>query len=221
MEPPRPWADAERREKMAHCAQCQGKYCKEGDLTKAPKDCPSAGVSHQTTLGRYSQEELEWSRQGVRVEGNNFPRNTRIEEIMDYAQRLGYHKLGLAFCVGLSEEAATVSRVFRANGFAVESVCCKNGAVLKTELGFSPQEKGIRPGMMCNPVGQAAVLDEAGCDFNVLLGLCVGHDTLFIRHSQAPVTVLAVKDRATGHNPLAPVYCADGYFKRVYGFLKK
>ena len=205
---------------MAHCAECQGKYCREGDLTKAPKDCPSLGVTPEETLGRYCGEELEWAREGAKVEGNNYPNNTRIEEIMDYAHRLGYHKLGLAFCLGLEKEAAVVSRIFRANGFEVESVCCKNGAVPKSGLGLMPED-GICPGMMCNPVGQAAVLDGAGCQLNVILGLCVGHDTLFIRHSQAPVTVLAAKDRATGHNPLAPVYCADGYFKRVFEFTKK
>ena len=44
------------------------------------------------------------------------------------------------------------------------------------------------------------------------MGLCVGHDSLFFRHSEAPVTVLAVKDRVLGHNPLAAVYLADGYY---------
>jgi uncharacterized metal-binding protein len=51
-----------------------------------------------------------------------------------------------------------------------------------------------------------------GTDLNVLMGLCVGHDSLFFRHSAAPVTVLAVKDRVLGHNPLAAVYQADGYY---------
>ena len=206
---------------MAHCAECQGKYCRDekGDLSKAPKDCPSLGVSQEETLARYQGEELDWARVGAQVEGNDYPRHTRVEEIMDYAHRLGYHKLGLAFCSGLADEAAVVSKIFRANGFEVESVCCKNGAAPKTGLGLGPGDS-ICPGSMCNPVGQAEVLNQAGCQFDVILGLCVGHDTLFIRHAQAPVTLLAAKDRATGHNPLAPVYCADGYFKRVYHFIE-
>ena len=33
----------------------------------------------------------------------------------------------------------------------------------------------------------------------------------------APVTVLAVKDRVTGNNPCAAIYGADGYFKNTFG----
>ncbi|KJS88133.1 MAG: metal-binding protein, partial [Peptococcaceae bacterium BICA1-8] len=43
--------------------------------------------------------------------------------------------------------------------------------------------------------------------------LCVGHDSLFIKYSHAPVTVLAVKDRVLAHNPLAALYCAESYYK--------
>ena len=70
--------------------------------------------------------------------------------------------------------------------------------------------------VMCNPIGQAEILNEAGTEFNVVMGLCVGHDTLFFKYIESPVTVLAVKDRVTGHNPLAPVYCAQGYYKNKF-----
>jgi uncharacterized metal-binding protein len=48
---------------------------------------------------------------------------------------------------------------------------------------------------------------------NVLLGLCVGHDSLFFKYTEAPGTVLAVKDRLLGHNPLAAVYNVDSYYR--------
>jgi uncharacterized metal-binding protein len=41
----------------------------------------------------------------------------------------------------------------------------------------------------------------------------VGHDTLFIKCSKAPVTVFAVKDRVLAHNPIAALYLSDGYYK--------
>ena len=66
---------------------------------------------------------------------------------------------------------------------------------------------------MCNPIAQAKLLNEEKTDFNIVLGLCVGHDTLFFKSSEAPVTVLAVKDRALAHNPLGALYLSDGYFK--------
>ena len=58
----------------------------------------------------------------------------------------------------------------------------------------------------CNPAEQARLLDEAGSQFSIVLGLCVGHDSIFYRHSRAPVTTLVVKDRVLGHNPVAVLY---------------
>lgn len=55
---------------------------------------------------------------------------------------------------------------------------------------------------MCNPIAQAELLNEAGTELNIIVGLCVGHDALFIRHSKAPVTVLAAKDHVYDNAPL-------------------
>jgi len=81
-----------------------------------------------------------------------------------------------------------------------------------------PVEEKILPGQrqpMCNPLGQAAVLDAEGCELNILLGLCVGDDVLFIKHSNAPVTVLAVKDRVLAHNPLGALYTSRNFYTRL------
>ena len=42
-----------------------------------------------------------------------------------------------------------------------------------------------------------------------------GHDSLFFKYSTAPVTVLAVKDRVTGHNPLAAIYLSESYYRKI------
>ena len=47
------------------------------------------------------------------------------------------------------------------------------------------------------------------------VGLCVGHDSLFYKYSQAPVTTLITKDRVTGHNPAAALYLSGGYYSRL------
>ncbi|MBM3241134.1 DUF1847 domain-containing protein [Candidatus Poribacteria bacterium] len=52
---------------------------------------------------------------------------------------------------------------------------------------------------------------------NVIMGLCMGHDILFSKFSQAPVTTLVVKDRAMCHNPAAPLvnrYWRDTFLKK-------
>ena len=54
-------------------------------------------------------------------------------------------------------------------------------------------------------------------DLNVIIGLCVGHDSLFIKYSKALVTTLITKDRVLGHNPAAALYTSGFYYKRLLG----
>lgn len=92
---------------------------------------------------------------------------------------------------------------------------CKTGSIPKDRAGV-PADYRVRPGpyeVMCNPIAQAELLNKEGTQFNICLGLCVGHDSLFYKYSKALVTTLVAKDRATGNNPAAAIYCADGYFK--------
>jgi uncharacterized metal-binding protein len=146
------------------------------------------------------------------------PTKTRILEIAEFARRMGYRRLGLAFCIGLSREAALAARVLRAQGLEVASVVCKAGRASKERvLGLTDRDKVFQgtDESACNPLLQARLLEQAGVQLHVLLGLCVGHDSLFIREATVPVTVLAVKDRVTGHNPLAALYTSDTYYQRL------
>ena len=68
---------------------------------------------------------------------------------------------------------------------------------------------------MCNPIYQACLLNQEKSQLNIQLGLCVGHDSLFFKYAEAPTTVLAVKDRVTGHNPLAAIYLSESYYRKV------
>ena len=136
---------------------------------------------------------------------------------MDFARRIGATKLGIAHCVGLMHEARLARDIFAANGFEVYAVCCKVGSVAKEKIGLKDEDK-VRPGQyetLCSPVGQAALLAKAGTQLNVVMGLCVGHDSLFFLHSKAPATVLIAKDRVTGHNPVAALYTSHSYYRRL------
>jgi uncharacterized metal-binding protein len=148
------------------------------------------------------------------------PAKPRLEEIIEFARKMNYKKLGLVFCMGLRREARVTARILESSGFEVVSVGCKVGGIHKERIGVKDNEK-INIGCeetMCNPIAQAAVVNDAGTDFNVLLGLCVGHDSLFFKHAESPTTVFAVKDRVLGHNPLGVVYTAESYYPR---FLSK
>jgi len=63
---------------------------------------------------------------------------------------------------------------------------------------------------------QAKLLNAAGTDLNILMGLCVGHDSMFYKYSEALVTTLVSKDRVLAHNPVAAIYQSDKYLTRVY-----
>ncbi len=200
---------------MYTCAECARWGCDSGDESAYPAGCPSRDADRDALLAAYREgADREIARNAALVEAHGYCRLTRIEEIMDFARRSGFTRLGIAFCIGLQREAKVFSKVLRANGFTVDSVACKNASLPKDELGLEEADK-VEPGSyepMCNPVGQARALARAGTELNVLLGLCVGHDSLLMKHSVAPVTVLAAKDRVLGHNPLAALYLADGYY---------
>lgn len=143
-------------------------------------------------------------------------KNTRIEETIELAKKCGFKKLGLAFCAGLPKEASMLTDILENNGFQVVSARCKVGAAPKETIGIRPDQKIRGPQnweSMCNPISQAKIMNAEKVDLAILLGLCVGHDTLFLKYCKVPVTVLAAKDRVTGHSPLAPLY--SSYYNRL------
>lgn len=204
------------------CPLCGVKACTcEHNAKKLPSFCPMALESEQ--LAAIEREYLDDEKlrtlacESARTEAAGYCRNTRIEEIMDFASRIGATRLGVAHCVGLMEEARTACEVFASNGFEVEAVCCKVGSIRKEQLGLKDEEK-VHPGnfeALCNPVAQASLLAKAGTQLNVVIGLCVGHDSLFFMKSRAPVTVLVAKDRVLGHNPVAALYTSHSYYRRL------
>lgn len=157
------------------------------------------------------------ARAAAEVEGLFYGKKTRVEEIMEFATRIGAKKIGIATCVGLVEEAKIFAAILAAKGWDYYSVVCKVGAVDKTAIGIREDHK-LHPGThesMCNPILQARILNYHHTDLNVVIGLCVGHDSLFIKYSEALVTTLVVKDRVTGHNPAAALYTAHSYYRRL------
>jgi len=205
---------------MTSCAECRALTCSAAGAQPLPKDCPAVQLPevYRAAAGLMAGE-VELALWAARVESRGYCRWTRVEEIMEFARGLGWSHLGLAFCVGLRHEASTAASIFRANGFTVSSVICKTGAVDKAELGLDDRDK-LKPGQpeaMCYPVAQAELLNHLGTQFNVVVGLCVGHDSLFFKHSRAPVTVLVAKDRVLAHNPAGALYTAGGYYRRLAG----
>ena len=148
------------------------------------------------------------------VESEGYLRMTRVEEIMAFARKIGAKKLGIATCVGLIRESRTLASILRANGFEVYGAACKVGSVPKSEVGIEEHNELVGD-YMCNPILQAKILNEEKTELNLVVGLCVGHDSLFYKYSEALVTTVVTKDRVTGHNPAAVLYNAESYYKRL------
>jgi uncharacterized metal-binding protein len=215
-----------------NCAKCPAaeKICR-GPEGKGPGWCPTKNLEEvwKPAVACYLDPEVrEFARVASVQEGECYanreetpyvpqPVKTRLQELIEFSRRMGYRRIGMAFCGGLSEEASVLADILQAHGFEVVSVTCKVGGVPKETIGIKDEEK-IRIGRfepMCNPISQARILNAAGTDFNVMLGLCIGHDALFLRHVQGLTTVFAVKDRVTGHNPMAALYTARSYYRRL------
>lgn len=210
------------------CAYCPPtvRACRQGESDRrGPGFCPTKvdpQVLAAARSGYDSTETRTVSREAAVVEAEGYCRWTRVEEIVQFAKRMGFRKLGIANCISFVDHSRVLSGILESHGFEVVSVACKTGSIPKEELGLADHEK-VRPGQfeaLCNPVAQAELLNEHGCEFNVVMGLCVGHDSLFFRHAKALTTVLVAKDRVLGHNPLAALHLADSYYSKVWGPLK-
>jgi uncharacterized metal-binding protein len=221
-------------QELAGCARCpiqtRDRLCQTED-GKSPSFCPTN--NYQAVVDAAAEELkkpdiLEFARQASIQESEGYanreigyehvkPVKPRIQETIEFARRMNYKRLGLAFCLGLRPEAKIVEKLFASQGFEVVSALCKMGRTPKEDIGVRDDQK-INIGCfesMCNPIAQAFVMNEEKTEFNIIMGLCVGHDSLFLKYADAPCTVLAAKDRLLGHNPLAAIYTIDTYYRSL------
>lgn len=222
------------KKEMPGCARCPYKkpdrLCQNED-GKSPSFCPTENLPEDVSRALEQLEQpdvFEFLKQASIQEGDGYanreqgyeylkPVKPRIVEVIEFAKRMNYQRLGFAFCLGLTKEAGIVDKILSSNGFEVVSSVCKVGRIPKEVIDIRQDQK-IRFGEfepMCNPIAQAFLLNEARTEFNIMMGLCVGHDAMFLKYVEAPCTVLAVKDRLLGHNPLAAIYTADSYYRSL------
>ncbi len=203
--------------KTRSCIDCGTVNCNKMDK-QFPEFCVTTGTVTEEDFAyvreKYAEEENKKSMVAAAcVEYEGYCQLTRVQEIMDYAKRMGAKKLGIATCVGLIRESRMLAKIFRAHGFEVYGVACKVGCIPKHEVGI-PMECVELGRNICNPILQAKLLNDAHTDLNVVVGLCVGHDSLFYKYSEALVTTAVTKDRVLGHNPVAALYTTEGYYKK-------
>ena len=200
---------------MFTCASCAVLACRKGEDERGdmPKNCPMRRTEEMEAVRRkyHADPAVErFHKTSSLVEAEGYARWPRVREVIEFCKKLGYKKIGVAFCVGLRTEAAAFCDLLRRHGLEPVSVICSAGGMDKRDFGIA-REQFVHPEnereTICNPIGQAEMLRFAGTEFNVAVGLCVGHDSLFLKHSHVLATVLIAKDRALGHNPAAALYC--------------
>lgn len=195
-----------------NCADCPSHACYTHGI-----NC--TGTPLEEVKASYTEEELEIMHAAAYVEGTFYSNICRLQETAEFAKAMGYKKLGMAFCIGLNEEAHYIAKYFTNQGFDFYSVCCKNCSFPKSDLNLKQVRPELEHEAMCNPKYQAKFLGEQGVELFISCGLCVGHDAIFNKNCAGPVTTLVVKDRLLAHNPLGAIY--SRYWKRKLGIMDK
>ncbi|MGD0081207.1 MAG: DUF1847 domain-containing protein [Methanoregula sp.] len=200
------------------CVKCTILRCGSPEKNrKVPASCPTEKYPDlvRETIDKFMLPENQAINQGWlalmnKVVDPEKPREkfswTRVDEIIEYAKIRGMKRIGIATCYALMSESRSLSDILERNGFDVVSVSCLCGEV-------NPQDVGMPGDIFCNPIMQAEVLNREKTELNIMVGLCLGHDILFLRHCKAETTPLVVKDRALGHNPVAALYLNQGFFR--------
>lgn len=175
-----------------NCSSCSVHNCFRRD-SKFPEFCLTTKLSKEeidevNDMYINNEEVRKLSISAAEIEGEFYGKITRVEEIAEFAKRIGAKKIGIATCVGLLNESKIFAKFLEHKGLEPYAVVCKVGGTDKTEIGI-PEEKKLQP----------------GC-----------HDSLFMKYSEAPVTTLITKDRVLGHNPAASLYTSRFYYKKLF-----
>ena len=213
---------------VPQCAKCVTRLCseEEWDKEELPGFCPMLHKKDviEAAMEKYKDSDRDLYVNATIIEqrayrdvrGRIIAVRPRLLEVIKFTERMGWKKLGVAFCIGLRNEAKRIVEILEGAGLDVYSVCCKCGSVDKSWWGIEGEDKitnlsghpeAFEAG--CNPVVQAEVLNSEDLDMNLIVGLCIGHDIQFTQHSNVPVSTLIVKDRVTGHDPMVTLY--SGY----------
>ncbi len=175
------------------CADCAGTICGTGRSDVVPENCPMRGDFPDFETLYAPQPWRDIAYHAALVEAEGYGRWPRLKEIAELSLRMSYKLIGIAHCPDMTREARLTAKYLEGNGLEV----------------LVPPTEG------CDPGGEARHFADRGTHFNVICGMCVGHDSVFIRASSAPVTSLIARDTKLYHNPVAALYTADSYFREA------
>lgn len=187
------------------CTDCKTLACCNSD-SERPGFCPFLGVG--ATVRESTKDSYRSGAGGRIMRATSAVMSqsissswSRVQELVAFCREMGIEKIGLAYCIALRKETRILAQVLGENGLEVREAFCKMGGMRLSEIGIGKDDPDCDP-VSCDPLVQAHVLNEEGTGLNVLVGLCLGHDILFMQNSDAPCTTLIVKDIKYRHNPI-------------------
>ena len=201
------------------CTNCTIINCRKQDK-KYPKFCPNLKINEKELEDikklYKNSENQKIAKISSEIEADFYCKYTRIEETIEFAKRMNFKKIGIATCVGLLKESRILAKILKKKGFEIYTISCKIGTLEKTEIINLNEDKTKTTGnIMCNPILQAKILNKEKTDLNIVIGLCVGHDSLFYKYSNSLTTTLITKDRVLAHNPCVALYQTDSYYSHL------
>ena len=132
------------------CSRCAKRVCfprikadEEPPFDEAPPFCPMKLMPEviEKSIPEYNKPEVrEFARLASIQEAECYERLPeggirtkipRVEELIQFAHKCSYKRLGIAFCGGLTNEASLLTDILENKGFEVISVSCKVGGVPK------------------------------------------------------------------------------------------
>ena len=178
-----------------NCTTCNDKVCR-----KSQASCEREIFKKTEVIGQYQDQHTSQIVKAAAelVDAGRAGTLSRMEEIVEFAQTMGYKKLGLAYCYGMEQYANAVETLLVAGGFGVSAVSCSIGGLKQSEVNAASCIHKVS----CNPLGQAEQLNAEKVDLTLVVGICLGHDILLNRNLIMDFTTLVVKDRKNNHAPL-------------------
>jgi len=182
-----------KHEHVNHCLDCPTKNCFHRALQAKTGNCLEIDYSREIRLAPPERDLISRANAATlqafkgRSKGD-FTLNwlkTFVKEFFG-----SQATVGIACCIGSIETARTVTEAIESQGMKTALVTCKLGGLTVSSVNRDG-EPCEHPG--CNPIAQARILNELDVPVVVLVGLCIGHDMIFIKHCKAYVIPFITK----------------------------
>ena len=152
-------------------------------LSHLRKTCPFRDSSrfYSNSLGKF---ELEPDYEELFERGIS---KARANEVLEYAKKMNYKKLGVAVCYALLSECRLFINSLRENAIKCVVVVCGPEASKTPSLNLDEIDSYV---VVCDPLSQAEILNSKKTDFNIIVGLCLGNDSLLVKNLNALSSIL-------------------------------